>query len=103
MILEGIDIQVVNDDKWVARCKRLGIKLPEDPDELAEFYKKSHVIRTPEDILELELKIIELSTGTVIPPERKEAAKAKFRRTIYKELEGTGELDNTKGSSGSTA
>lgn len=102
LILEGIDVKVPEDGKWQARCKRMGIRLPEDPDELLDFYKKSQVVRTPEDILEIELKIIELSTGKVIPPERMLAAKAKFRRTIYQELEGTGEVDKPKRSRRST-
>jgi hypothetical protein len=103
MILEGIDVQLPEDGKWLKRCKRLGITLPDDPDELLDFYKRSQIIRTPDDLVEIELKIIESSTGTVIPPEKMAAAKAKFLGTIHKELEGTGEVDNTEGSSGSTS
>jgi hypothetical protein len=103
MILEGIDIQEINDDKWFARMKRLGVKLPENQEALIDFYKKSQVVRTPEDILGVELKIIELSTGKPIPPERRAAVEAKFRSTIYSELEGTGELDKPEKGSGSTA
>jgi hypothetical protein len=96
LILEGIDIQEIKDEKWLARMKRLGVKLPEDPDALIEFYKKSQLVRTPEDILGVELKIIELSTGRSIPPEKRAAAEAKFRSTIYTELEGAGEVDKSE-------
>jgi hypothetical protein len=103
MLLEGIDVQVPEDGKWIARCKRMGITLPDDPDELLDFYKKSQIIRTPEDLVDIEMKIIESSTGTMIPPEKMAAAKAKFLGTIHKELEGPGKMDNPEGGSESSS
>jgi hypothetical protein len=103
MIMEGIDVKIPTDGKWLARCKRMGIPLPEDPDELLDFYKRSQIVRTPEDLVDIEMKVIESSTGKIIPPEKMAAAKAKFLGTIYQEIEGSKELDNAPGGSGSTS
>jgi hypothetical protein len=103
LILEGVNVQIPEDGKWLARCKRLGIILPEDPDELLDFYKKSRIIRTPDDLVDIEMKIIEFSTGTVIPPEKMAAAKAKFLGTIHQELESTQRVDKPRRSKKSTS
>jgi hypothetical protein len=79
ILLEGV-VQEIPEERsvWERRMRRLGVEVPEDPDDLKVLYLTTEVLRTPEDAREAAFAILRLSIqGT--DPEKVAAAEALFR------------------------
>jgi hypothetical protein len=79
ILLDGV-VQEIPEERpvWERRMRRLGVEIPEDPDELKILYLTTEVLRTPEDAREVAFAILRLSIrGT--DPEKVAAAEALFR------------------------
>jgi len=61
VLMEGIDAQIENEQRWIKRQQLMGITVPEDPEEKLLMYKKTCIISTPEDIAEITRKVMSLT------------------------------------------
>lgn len=78
LLLEGVALDVPEDETWIKRARRWGLEIPEDPDDLKVLYLTTQVMRTPEDIKEIARAIMALSIrGT--DPAKVAAVEALFR------------------------
>lgn len=102
IVMEGIDIAPENDD-WLARKKRLHIKVPDDPDERLLFYKMTEAVKTPADLSSIQLEIIVLSSSGAIDRKAADAAKESFRSKLQGIASGlAGQMAETRNDSGET-
>lgn len=80
LLLEGIALEGPPPE-WVARMKRYGIELPEDPDDLRLVWLSMDVLRTPADMRDAVQQIMLLSMAG-LSKEEIEAAEAAFRGPV---------------------
>lgn len=83
IVLEGIEFDMPEDNSWIARQKRLGIKVPDDQIDREIHYFRTKVIGDPEDLLEVMMLAM---AGSEVDADTKKAANALFRREVQKAI-----------------
>lgn len=81
IIFEGIICDPPS-EAWIAKKKRRHIILPEDPEELLQYYKMTEILKTPGDLVKAQEEIILISSSGAVRREDIEAAGDTFRRQI---------------------
>lgn len=78
LLLEGVDVDIPADG-WQKRQQRLGIVIPDDPDDLKVHYILTRVVGRPEDLEEMLARVME-QIG--VQAADMEAARNSFRHSI---------------------
>lgn len=61
ILIEGIEVEPQNIERWKKRRKMIGLPIPEDEDELLLAYKKSEVACSKEDITDIMTSVMRLT------------------------------------------
>jgi hypothetical protein len=86
MILFALKVELPEDDTWVRRLKRMGLQIPEDPDDRLIFYIERFVIRTPNDLMTAMTEVIGASLRGTVSEAQIKAASQTFRDNIQKAI-----------------
>jgi len=76
-------------EAWIQKMRRRHVKLPDDPNELRNFYVLQEFLRSPLDIGGVQVAIMQLSTGGIIPEKDIEAAQDTFFRALQEAFQTT--------------
>ena len=90
LTMSAILIDLPEDDKWIAEQKKLHIRIPENADKLREHYIQTEILTSLEDVFEINSLIFEKSAVRDLNYGEVAAAKASFRDTIRRALQGEG-------------
>lgn len=77
---EGIVAEIP--DTWDARMKKLGVEVPEDPDERKVFYIMTELLPTMPEMMDVVIRLTALANRATLSQEMLEAAEATFRSSL---------------------
>lgn len=93
-ILNGTDVTLPEDGKWMKRQRFFGIEIPEDEMELQYHYITTELLADPEDLTEMVQVIMEVAG---VDKDTLDAARNSFRRVLGKEQDATERTDGDSG------
>ena len=82
ILIEGVELPIQDEDKWVKRQKLMGITVPDDEEERSLMYKKQNVIGNTQDIELVTRKVMEL---TGVSREEVDLVKKSFQNPVEPE------------------
>lgn len=94
IFLDGLDVELPEDDTWIKRREKRHIEIPTDPYDRLNYYKLTEILRTPGNLVKLQSEVILLSSSGGVKRSDIEAAGDSFLRDLF---DGAGEENNTKG------
>ena len=77
---EGIEVEIP--DNWDARMEKLGVEIPEDPDDRKVLYIMTAVLPTMPEMADVVIRLTALANQAVLSQEMLEAAEATFRDSL---------------------
>lgn len=86
IILDAVDADLPEDNAWIAQRKKRYIEVPDDLDERLTFYKINVLLVTPFDLIKVQERIMEISSGGLVDREAVAAAGDMFLRQAKEEI-----------------
>ena len=77
--LEGMDVNLPEDGKWIDKMRRWRIEIPDDENELKDLYLNKVVFKAPKDMFGCITFIMEISVDGLVSQEEKESLSDLFR------------------------
>jgi hypothetical protein len=59
VLIDGVDVEIPDENRWLKKMSLMGITVPEDPEDRLLMYKKTELLGNPDDMA----KIMELVLG----------------------------------------
>lgn len=82
IILDGLQVELPEDDAWEIRQRSYHIRIPVDPIEKRRHYIQTVILKTPDDLMRLMEQVMILSTQGVVSEEAVKAAVNTFRGAV---------------------
>jgi len=79
ILLEGVDVEIPDKERFAKRMKLMHLEVPDDPDEQDLFYRKAYVIGSQDDAEKIIQIVLEL---TQVSGEALKSAESSFRDNV---------------------
>jgi hypothetical protein len=87
ILMEGLAIQLPEDDAWEKRQRKLRIRIPEDAEERLLHYKTTVILKTVEDLMGFIEAITTTSMSGIVSEDKVRALTNSFRNHVQKHTE----------------